>query len=68
MLRALLVKSDREGIVEICDNFFERTQQLMQKESWASVGSDTRNVDIVRDVLKYVPIYWACEMVSDDCD
>lgn len=35
----------------------------MMKESWSSVGSNVRNVDISRDVLKYVPIFWACEMV-----
>ena len=44
--------------------FYTTTHDLIVKESWCSVGSNTRHVDIIRDVLRYVPIHWACEMVS----
>ena len=44
--------------------FFEKTRELVERESCRAVGSSTRTVDVVRDVLKVVPIYWACDMVS----
>ena len=45
--------------------FFEKTRELMQSASCACVGTSTHTVDIVRDVLKVVPIYWVCDMVRD---
>ena len=47
--------------------FFDKTRELMERESCRAVGSSTRTVDVVRDVLKVVPIYWACDMVSRSC-
>ena len=49
---------------KIADLFYQKTQELMKAESWPCVGKQSRNVDIVRDVLKYVPLYWACEVVG----
>ena len=43
--------------------FFDKTRELMQRESCSSVGTSTHTVDIVRDVLKVVPIYWVCDLV-----
>lgn len=43
--------------------FYSKTNDLMQSESFLGVDSKTRNVDIVRDVLKSVPVYWACDIV-----
>ncbi len=48
---------------KITESFYQKTRELMITESWACVGQTVKNVDIVRDVLKYVPLYWACEVV-----
>ena len=45
------------------DFFYHKTRELMQRESCGVVGGSTRTVDIVRDVLKLVPIHWVCDMV-----
>ena len=45
--------------------FFEKTRELIQRESCQGVGTSTHTVDIVRDVLKRVPVYWAADLVSD---
>ena len=44
--------------------FYEKTRELMQGESCRSVGTSVHTVDIVRDVLKIVPLHWACGLVS----
>ena len=44
--------------------FSDKTKELILSQSWATVGATTKNVDIVRDVLKFVPIHWASEVVS----
>ena len=62
MIRALTGAPD--AMTHILDYFYKTTRDMMFKESWTSVASNTRNVDLARDVLRYVPIYWACEMVS----
>lgn len=67
--RLALVKvltSGTSGVASIVDYFYKKTQELIKEESWTSVGSQgmhTKNVDITRDVLKFVPMYWACEVV-----
>ncbi|THH32027.1 hypothetical protein EUX98_g2160 [Antrodiella citrinella] len=62
MLRALVGAPD--GAQRILEYFYKTTRSMMMKESWTAVASNTRNVDIARDVLKYVPIHWACETVG----
>ncbi|KZT10132.1 linoleate diol synthase [Laetiporus sulphureus 93-53] len=49
---------------KIMEYFYQKTQLLMQRESYTSVGTSTRNVDIVRDVLKYIPIHWASSLAG----
>lgn len=39
--------------------FYEATLKLITAGSFSLVGKKTHGVDIVRDVLKLVPIYWA---------
>ncbi|OSX64325.1 hypothetical protein POSPLADRAFT_1054938 [Postia placenta MAD-698-R-SB12] len=53
-----------ESTDKITGFFYEKTRELMQRESYALVQSSTRAVDIVRDVLKYVPIHWASELAG----
>ncbi|TCD67949.1 hypothetical protein EIP91_011750 [Steccherinum ochraceum] len=68
--RLALVKvltSGTSGVASIVDYFYKKTQELIKEESWTSVGSQgmhTKNVDITRDVLKFVPMYWACEVIG----
>ena len=52
------------AVDHIAAKFYQRTRELMVYESWKGVGISHRYVDIVRDVLKFVPLYWACEVVS----
>lgn len=44
---------------QILQFFYDKTRALMQSESYSLVGVKTRSLDIVRDVLKYIPIHWA---------
>lgn len=43
--------------------FFEKTRQLVSSSSFAVVGGQRLVVDLVRDVLKLVPVYWAATEV-----
>lgn len=62
MLEALV---GAPGAVDrITEFFYLKTREMMVSESWGSVKRTTKNVDIVRDVLKYVPLYWACEVAG----
>ncbi len=53
----------------IAEAFYTKTRELMVTESWTSTTHEKKlkNVDVVRDVLKYVPLYWACEVVRHNC-
>jgi hypothetical protein len=45
--------------------FFEKTKELIAAHSFKLVGGKVGNVDIVRDVLKFVTLHWAAtELVS----
>ncbi|KAH9940835.1 heme peroxidase [Epithele typhae] len=44
--------------------FLNKTRELMQLESCRSIGTSTHTVDIVRDVLRVVPIYWVADMAG----
>ena len=54
----------------IAEAFYNKTRELMVAESWTSTTYEKKfkNVDVVRDVLKYVPLYWACDVVSCNFD
>lgn len=52
---------------EIARSFYQKTRELMVAQSWSVVGKPVRSVDVVRDVLKFVPLYWASEVVSGVC-
>jgi hypothetical protein len=43
--------------------FYSKTRELIASNSFALVGGKTRNVDIVRDVFKFIPIHWAATEV-----
>ncbi|KAH9972100.1 hypothetical protein BGW80DRAFT_1460029 [Lactifluus volemus] len=54
LLRLLL--SSPEQADNIAHYFYEKTRKLIVKESFKLFDN---SVDIVRDVLRYVPLYWA---------
>ena len=43
--------------------FYEKTREMMVSEAWTLVNQTVKSVDVVRDVLKLLPIYWASEVV-----
>ena len=65
LLSALTGAPDAEASIK--SFFYEKTRELMQSASCCCVGTSTHTVDIVRDVLKVVPIYWVCDMVRTPC-
>ena len=62
LLKAVLGSQGGENAIK--QFFYEKTRELMQGESCRSVGTSVHTVDIVRDVLKVVPLHWACGLVS----
>lgn len=59
-----LIGSSPESFKKQTKYFYDKTRELIKAQSWTTVGATKNNVDIVRDVLKYVPVYWAAELVS----
>jgi cytochrome P450 len=48
-----------ELVSRISQYFYESTQKLITANSFAVVGGKKHGVDLVRDVLKALPVYWA---------
>jgi len=58
-----LTKSDSES--EILQFFYQKTRRVIQNESFSMSGApNSKAVDIVRDVLKAIPIHWAADLVN----
>jgi linoleate 10R-lipoxygenase len=54
---------DSAAIDKIGEYFFDQTRKLLLSNSFSLVGKSTKVVDIVRDVLKVVPVMWTAELV-----
>ena len=52
-----------EAVSKICSYFYNDTSELIKETSFSLVGDKTRGVNIVRDVLKFVPLRWAATQV-----
>jgi len=52
-----------EAVSNICSYFYNDTKELIEETSFSLVGDKTRGVNIVRDVLKFVPLRWAATQV-----
>lgn len=52
-----------EAVSKICAYFYNDTRKLIEQTSFSLVGSKTRSVNIVRDVLKFLPLRWAATEV-----
>jgi linoleate 10R-lipoxygenase len=54
----------QESLDQIGNYFRDTTRKLIASHSFTLVGGKTCVVDIVRDVLKVVPVYWAAEIAG----
>ena len=43
----------------IAHYFYEKTRELIEVKSYSLADKNVKYVDIVRDVLRYVPLHWA---------
>jgi cytochrome P450 len=53
-----------EAIDKIGQYFHKKTSELIKANSCSLIGTNTKTVNVVRDVLKLVPIYWAASEVA----
>ncbi|RDB20840.1 Linoleate 10R-lipoxygenase [Hypsizygus marmoreus] len=53
-----------ESIEKIGRFFYDTTRKLIDASSFALVGKKTHGVDLVRDVLKLVPVCWAASDIA----
>jgi hypothetical protein len=44
---------------QIAQYFYEKTRELIKVKSYSLSDKNVKFVDIVRDVLRYVPLHWA---------
>lgn len=62
ILRVLQASPDQTE--KIAHYFYERTRKLIISKSFSLTDDGIKFVDIVREVLRYVPLYWtATELV-----
>jgi linoleate 10R-lipoxygenase len=57
VLRVLGTSPERAD--QIANYFYEKTRELIKVKSYTLSDKNVRFVDIVRDVLRYVPLHWA---------
>ncbi|KAG1746574.1 heme peroxidase [Suillus paluster] len=53
-----------EDVSAIGTYFFNKTKELIDQHSFALIGKKTRAINIVRDVLKFVPLHWAATEIA----
>ncbi|THH10719.1 hypothetical protein EW146_g8291 [Bondarzewia mesenterica] len=53
-----------QGEDKIAQEFYNNTRALMSSKSYSLTDRTKRNVDIARDVLKYVPLHWAASEIA----
>lgn len=53
------IANSPDSVSKIEKFFFDTTRELIKSASYPSIVGKTQNVNIVRDVLKYVPLHWA---------
>ena len=44
---------------QIAHYFYEKTRELIKLKSYSLTDKTIKYVDIVRDVLRYLPVHWA---------
>jgi len=53
-----------EAIEKIGQYFYKKTTELVSAASCSLINTNTKSVNIVRDVLKLVPVYWAASEIA----
>jgi len=53
-----------EAIEKIGQYFYKKTAELISAASCPLINSNTKSVNIVADVLKLVPVYWAASEIA----
>ncbi|KAJ8594598.1 putative linoleate diol synthase [Rhizopogon salebrosus TDB-379] len=53
-----------EAVTSICAYFYNKTKELIEQSSFPLIGEKTRAVNIVRDVLRFLPLRWAATEVA----
>jgi linoleate 10R-lipoxygenase len=48
-----------EAANKIAQYFYQKTKEVIAEASFTQVGGKTKGVDIVRDVLRFIPLHWA---------
>lgn len=59
-----MLQASPDQAEKIAHYFYERTRKLIISKSYTLADKGIKYVDIARDVLRYVPLYWtATELV-----
>ena len=62
----LRVMGAPEETDQIAHFFYEKTRELIALKSYSLTDKNVKFVDVVRDVLRYVPLHWAAtELVCE---
>ncbi|KAH8997828.1 linoleate diol synthase [Lactarius hatsudake] len=54
-----VLRASPERAEQIANYFYEKTRELINVKSYSLNDKNIKYVDIVRDVLRYVPLHWA---------
>ncbi|KAH9056259.1 linoleate diol synthase [Lactarius vividus] len=54
-----VLRASPEQADQIANYFYEKTRELINIKSYSLTDKNVKYVDIVRDVLRYVPLHWA---------
>ena len=65
ILRILQTSPDQAD--KVAHHFYERTRKLVVSKSYILSDKRVRFVDIISDVLRYVPLYWTATELVRDC-
>lgn len=65
VLRVLQAEPDRTDKIALY--FYERTRKLIVSKSYTLSDTRVRFVEIIRDVLRYVPLHWTATELVRTC-
>jgi hypothetical protein len=66
ILRVLQASPDQAD--KIAHYFYERTRKLIVSKSYILADKGVRFVDMISDVLRYVPLYWTATELVRYCE
>ncbi|KAI9456900.1 linoleate diol synthase [Russula earlei] len=59
-----VLQESRDQAEDIAHYFYERTRRLIVSKSFILTNGEARFVDIIRDVLRYVPLHWTAKKLA----